>query len=147
MTLSNAAETDLLELLFTNLAWPNIGDAGGLQPSVAPGDLYISLHTADPGEAGNQTTSEATYTGYARIAVARSGAGFTVAGANVSNAAAVTFGEKTAGGDETITHFGIGTAASGVGNLLMSGVLTASLLVSNGITPEFAIGEMDVDAE
>ncbi len=147
MTLSNAAETDLLELLFTNLAWPNIGDAGGLQPSVAPGDLYISLHTADPGETGDQTTSEAAYTGYARIAVARSGAGFTVAGANVSNAAAVTFGEKTAGGDETITHFGIGTAASGVGNLLMSGALTASLLVSNGITPSFGIGEMDVDAE
>lgn len=147
MTLSNAAETDLLELLFTNLAWPNVGDTGGLQPSVAPGSFYISLHTADPGEAGDQTTSEAAYTGYARIAVARSAAGFTIAGNNVSNAAKVTFGQKTAGTDETITFFGIGTALSGVGNLLMSGALTASLLVSNGVTPEFAISDLDVNAD
>ena len=146
MTMTNAAETDLLELLFKNISWPNIGDAGGLLKSVADGSLYISLHTADPGEAGDQTTNEADYTGYGRVAVAR-GAGFTVAGANVSNAAKVTFGEKTGGPDDTITHFGIGTATSGVGNLLMSGALDASLLVSDGVTPEFAIGALDVDVE
>ena len=33
--------------------------------------LWVSLHTADPGNAGNQTTSEAAYTGYARIATQR----------------------------------------------------------------------------
>lgn len=146
MSLSNAAETDLLELLFTNVAWTNIGNAGGLLPSSAAGSFYVSLHTADPGEAGTQSTSEATYTGYARVAVARSGAGFTVSGNSVSNAAAVTFGACTAG-TNTITHFAIGTDSSGAGNLVESGALTASLAVSAGITPAFAIGALSTTAD
>jgi hypothetical protein len=146
MSLTNAAETALLNLLFANIDWANIGDAGGLQNSATAGSFYISLHTADPGEAGDQTTSEATYTGYARVAVARSGAGWTVSGNNASNAAAVTFGACTAGSN-TITHFGIGTASSGAGNLIASGALSASLAVSSGITPEFAIGALDVNAD
>lgn len=146
MSLSNAAETDLLELIFTNVAWPNVGDASGLQPSSAAGNLYVGLHTGDPGETGDQTTSEADYTGYARVAVARSGAGWTVSGNNVSNTAAITFGACSAGSN-TITHFSIGTDASGAGNLLASGALSASLAVSAGITPEFAIGELDVNAD
>lgn len=146
MSLSNAAETALLTLIFNNTAWANIGDAGGLQPSATAGSFYVSLHTADPGEAGTQSTSEATYTGYARVAVARSSAGFTVSGSNVSNAAAVTFGACTAGSN-TITHFAIGTASTGTGNLVESGALSASLAVSAGITPSFAIGAMDTDAD
>ncbi len=146
MSLTNAAETDLLELLFTNLDWPNIGDAGGLQNSVTAGSFYVSLHTANPDEAGNQTTSEANYTGYARVAVARSAVGWTISGGNCSNAAAVAFAQCTAGSN-TITYFGLGTDASGAGNLLASGALTASLAVSAGITPSFAIGELDVNAD
>lgn len=146
MTLTNAAETALLNLLFANTDWANIGDAAGLQNSAAAGSFYISLHTGDPGETGNQTTSEATYTGYARVAVARSGAGWTVSGANCSNAAAVTFGACTAG-SSTVTYFGIGTDASGAGNLIASGALTASLAVTAGVTPSFAIGALDIDAD
>jgi hypothetical protein len=146
MSLTNAAETALLNLLFANTDWANIGDAGGLQNSATAGSFYISLHTGDPGEAGDQTTSEATYTGYARVAVARSGSGWTISGNNASNAAAVTFGACTAGSN-TITHFGIGTASSGAGNLIASGALSASLAVSAGITPEFAIGALDVNAD
>lgn len=41
---------------------------------------YVSLHTGDPGEAGDQTTNEATYAGYARVAVARDSGGWTVTG-------------------------------------------------------------------
>lgn len=145
MSLSNAAETALLTLLFNNTDWANIGDAGGLQNSVADGSFYISLHTGDPGEAGDQTTSEATYTSYARVAVARTSGGWTISGANVSNAAAVTFPTAT-GGSDTITHFSIGTASSGAGNLVLSGALGSSLAVSNNITPAFAIGVLDVDA-
>jgi len=146
MTMSNEAETDFLEHLFQNAAWPNVGDASGLQPSAAAGNLYISLHTDDPGEAGDQTTNEADYTSYARVAVARSGAGFTVAGNNCSNTAEVAFPACT-GGSNTITYFGIGTAASGTGHLLASGALSASLAVSSGITPKFAAGEMDCNAD
>ena len=143
--LTDAAENDLIDLLFANVDWANVGDAAGLQNSLTAGSFYISLHTASPGETGDQTTSEATYTGYARVAVARSAAGWTVAGATASNAAAITFGACTAGAN-TITHFGIGSAASGVGNLFVHGALTASLAVSAGITPSFAIGALTITA-
>lgn len=147
MSLTNAAETALLTLLFNNSAWANIGDASGLQPSGTAGSFYISLHTGDPGEAGNQSTSEAAYTGYARVAVARSGAGFTVSGNNVSNAAAVTFGTCTASPGPPVTYFGIGTASSSTGNLIMSGPLSASYQPSVGNAPQFPIGDLDVTAD
>lgn len=144
MTTTTAFKTALLTLYFNNTDHANIGDAAGLQNSAAAGSFYISLHTADPGAAGNQATSEADYTGYARIAVARSGAGFTVSGANVSNAAAVTFGPCTAG-DDLVTYFGVGSDASGAGNLFFRGLLAAARQIDAGETPSFAIGELDVN--
>lgn len=146
MSATNAFETALLSLIFANANAANIGDATGLRGSTTPGNFFISLHTADPGEAGTQTTSEATYTGYGRVSVARSGAGWTVSANNASNAAAVTFGACTAG-TNTITHFGIGSDSTGTGNLFLKGALTASLAVSAGITPSFAIGELDVNLD
>jgi hypothetical protein len=143
MSKSNAMENGMLLLFFNNTDFAGIGDAGGLQNSAAAGSLYVSLHTADPGEAGNQTTSEANYTGYARVAVARSGAGWTVAANAVSNTAAVTFGPCTVGSN-TVTYFGVGTDSSGAGTLLYSGALTAQLIVNPGITPSFAIGDLDI---
>ena len=146
MSATNAFETALLTLYFNNTDHANVGDAGGLQNSAAAGSFYVSLHTGDPGETGTQTTSEAIYGSYARVAVARSGAGWTVSGNNVSNAAAITFPAATSGSD-TITHFGVGSDSSGVGNLFFSGALSASRVVSAGITPSFAIGELDVTAD
>ena len=143
MSKSNTWETGLLNLLFNNDDFTLVGDAGGLRGSVADGSLYISLHTSDPGEAGDQTSNEASYTSYARVAVARTSGGWTISGNGVENAAAVTFPECT-GGSNTITHFGVGTGSSGAGKLLYSGALSASLAVSSGITPEFAAGAIDV---
>lgn len=97
-------------------------------------NLYVSLHTADPGEAGDQTTSEATYTSYARVAVARTSGDFTVTGNSVSPAADIVFPAAT-GGANTITHFAIGTASSGAGKLLYSGTVTPNISVSSGVTP------------
>ncbi len=146
MSLSNTFETALLNHIFNNAAIANVGDAAGLPASAAAGSLYVSLHTADPGEAGSPTTSEATYTGYARVAVARSAGGWTVSGASASNTAAINFPAATAGSN-TLTHFGISTSASGAGTLLLSGALTASLAVSAGITPSFAAGQLTVTAD
>lgn len=146
MSLSNTFETALLNHIFNNAAIANVGDATGLPGSATAGSLYVSLHTADPGEAGTPTTSEATYTGYARVAVARSAGGWTVSGANAVNAAAINFPAATAGSN-TLTHFGISTSASGPGTLLLSGALTASLSVSAGITPSFAAGQLTVTAD
>lgn len=146
MSATNAFETALLTLYFNNTDHANIGDAAGLQNSATAGSFYVSLHTGDPGETGSQTTSEATYTSYARVAVARSAAGWTISGANVSNAAAITFPAAT-GGSSTVSHFGIGSDSSGAGNLFFSGALTGSVAVTAGITPSFAIGELDVNLD
>lgn len=146
MSATNAFETGILNLIFANSNYANIGDATGLRGSSTAGVFYISLHTADPGETGTQTTSESAYTNYARVSVARSGAGFTVSGNTVSNAAAVTFPACGATGS-AITHFGVGTDSSGAGNLLFSGALTATYNAASGNTPSFAIGQLTATAD
>lgn len=146
MSMSNAAETDFLKLIFNNTNFANVGDATGLRGSSTAGLFYIALHTADPGEAGDQTTSEATYTGYARKSMARSTVDFTVSGNTVSNATVQSFVACT-GGSNTITYFSIGVAASGASEMIASGALAASLAVSNGITPNFAIGAFTAVAD
>lgn len=141
MSMSNSSENNLLKLLFQNTAWANVGDASGLQPSGSAGSFYISLHTADPGEAGDQTTYEATYTGYGRVAVARSAAGFSITDNTVSNAATIQFGECS-GGSSAVTHFAVGRASSSTGEIIYSGSLSATRNISSGITPLFNIGAL-----
>src|SRR5574343_1445191 len=143
MSKSNSLENGLLELIFKNTNFANVGDATGIRGSSTAGSLYVSLHTADPGEAGDQTTSETAYTNYSRVAVARTTGGWTVTGNTVSNAALVQFAQCGVTG-ATLTHFGVGTDASGAGKLLYSGALTASLAVSSGIQPQFAAGDLDI---
>ncbi len=145
MSMSNAAEAAFLDLFFLNIDWANVGDAAGLQNSATAGSLYVALHTADPGEAGDQTTNEASYTGYARVAVARSGSGWVRSGSTVSNVATVQFGECTAG-SATVTHFSVGLLSTGAGQMI-SGALAASRSISAGITPLFNPGELDVVAD
>ena len=148
MSATNATSAALLSHYLENADHAYIGDAGGLRGSVAAGSLYLSLHTADP-SAGDQTTSEATYTGYvSREAVARALASWnltTADPATATNANVISFDPCT-GGSNTITHVGIGTDASGAGNLLFVVTLDASLAVSNGITPEFAADTLTVTA-
>jgi len=142
MSMSNASETALLNLLFTNAAFANIGDAGGIQPSATAGSLYVSLHTSTgPGEAGTELTNEADYGGYARVAVARSASAFTVADNTVTNAANIQFGECTSG-TNIITYFAVGLSDSGPGIVLYSGELGDSRTVSAGITPLFNPGAL-----
>lgn len=143
MSATNAFETDLLELIFNATTITNIADNAGTSPAT---NLYVSLHTADPGEAGSQSTSEATYTSYARVAVARTAGGWTVSSNNVSNTSVITFPTCT-GGSSTVTHFGIGLASSGAGTLLFKGALTASLAISNGITVSFQAGNLDINID
>lgn len=142
MTMSNTFETALLNLIFNNTNIANLGDATGVQGSSAAGTIGIALHTGDPGEAGDQTTNECSYTGYSRPTAPRSSGGFTVSGNNVSNAAEVDFGACTAG-SETATHFSFGYNDV----IIVSGALTSSLAISAGIHPKAAIGELDCTAD
>lgn len=143
MSATNVFENGLLSLIFENANYANVGDATGLRVSSTAGVFHISLHTANPNETGSQNTTEAAYTSYARVSVARSTAAWTVASGVADNDAAITFPAAT-GGSESESHFGIGSDSSGAGNLFLWGALTASLSVSNGITPSFAIGALDV---
>lgn len=136
MSKSNAFELDLVSLIFLGTAIANLADNTASGPLTS---LYLSLHTADPGEAGNQSTSECTYGGYVRVAVARDGTAWTVAGNSATLIADTDFVRATSG-SETATHFGIGTAASGAGKLLYSGTITPTISISAGIKPRLLTG-------
>lgn len=140
MSKSNLHETAYLKLVFQNIAIANIGDSNGLQPSAAVGNLYVALYTTDPTEADSGT--EADYTSYARIAVVRSSAGWTVSGNVCSNTSVVTFPTST-GGSNTITHFAVRTAITG-GDLLGSNTISSPLAVANTDTPNFAAGDLTI---
>jgi hypothetical protein len=143
MSKGNTFENELLLHIFNNADIANIGDATGLRGSSTAGNLYVSLHTANPDESGSQTTSECAYGSYARVAVARTVGGWTVSGNAVSNAALIQFPQCTSG-SEVVTHFAVGTAASSTGKILYKGALSSSLAVSSGIQPQFAAGDLDI---
>ena len=125
-------DNDWLKLIFNAAAIANIADNAASSPLT---NLYVALHTADPTSAGNQTSNEATYTGYARVAVARTSGGFTVTTNSVSPAATISF-PACSGGTNTITNFSIGTASSGAGKILYSGTVTPNISVASGVTPQ-----------
>jgi len=130
MSKSDALENSILLLLFNGTAIADLAENEVASPSA---NIEVALHTGDPGEAGTQLTSEATYGGYARVAVARTSGGWTVTGNSVSPAAAITFVEASSG-SETITHFSVGVD---VGDVIMySGTVTPNIVVTTGVIPE-----------
>lgn len=131
MPKSNSWCQGIEKLLFQATAMANIADNAASSPLT---NLYISLHTTSPGASGSQTTNEATYTSYARVAVARTSSGFTLTSQTITFAANVAFPAAT-GGSETETFIGIGTASSGTGVLLYYGAISPTIVVTSGVTP------------
>lgn len=136
MSKGNTFENDLLKLIFNATAIANIADNAGTSPLT---NLYVALHTADPGEAGDQTTNEVAYTSYARVAVARTSGGWTVTNNSVSPVADIDFPQCT-GSTATATHASVGTAVSGAGKILYKGALSANISISTGVIPRIASG-------
>lgn len=132
MSKGNTFENDLMKLIFNATPIGNIADNAASGPL---SNLYVSLHTSSPAEGGAQTANEAAYTNYARVAVARTSGGWTVTDNSVSPVAAIEFPEAGATSPETITHFAIGTAASGTGKVLYYGTVTPNIAVDDGVTP------------
>ena len=132
MSISDTTETAIMALIFNATAWANYADnaAGTPQTNVA-----VALHTADPGDGGTQSTSEVTYTSYARVSVARTSGGWTVTGGSVSPVAAITFPAGT-GGSGTVTFFSAGKTGGGATAILWSGTVTPNIVTGNGITPQ-----------
>lgn len=141
-----AGKSDFLEALILNLLFKGTTDASLASAAGSVTNLYVSLHTADPGDTGSQSTSEVTtgqYALYARAAVARSGAAWVVSGTSptsVSPAAAISFPTTNATGTGcTATHFGIGIASSGATSLLYSGAITPNIVIpatTAGVIPQ-----------
>jgi hypothetical protein len=126
----------LLKLIFNGTAFANMADNAASSPFT---NLYVSLHTASPTATGNQTTNEAAYTSYARVAVARTSGGWNVVNNSVTPVATVTF-PAASGGSETETYFGVGTSASGAGHLLYFGAISPTIPVTTGVIPELTTG-------
>jgi hypothetical protein len=129
MSKSNTFENDLVALIFNGTAIANIADNAAGSPLT---NLYAALHTADPGEAGNQSTSECAFTGYARQAIARNSGGFTVSGGVATVVANINFGTCTASPGSAASHFSIGVAVSGATKLLYSGALSSPITIAIG---------------
>jgi hypothetical protein len=130
---SDTAENAILALIFNATTWTNIAVNATSSPLTS---LYLALHTADPGDAGTQATSEAAYTSYARQAVARTTSGFTAPSGGATNlASAISFPTGT-GGSGTLTNFSVGVAVSGATAIIMSGAISPSIVSGNGVQPQ-----------
>ena len=130
----NTTKNDTLEYIFQATApgW------------AANAHFYVSLHTADPGSAGTQLTSEAAYTGYARVEIERDVTGWSVTTNHVANTSNILFPICT-GAPVTVTHWSIGTVdTGGAGQIIYSGALVSSLGVIVNTTPCFLAGDIDI---
>lgn len=130
MSKGNNTENNILKLIFNATTWNDIAENDTTGPAA---NLTVALHTADPGEAGTQATNETAYTGYARVNVARTSGGWTVAANSVSPVANIDFGECTASPGAAITHFSVGTGVSS--ELLYSGTVTPNITMAVGVIP------------
>ena len=140
MPKSTTTCNNLLKLLFNATAWATVADNAAATPLT---NLYLSLHTADPGIGNAQTTNEVAYTNYVRIPIARTSGGWTVATNTATNTALAQFAQCGVTG-ASATHLAIGTAVSGAGNVLYAGALSATLTIANLIQPQFNAGAATV---
>jgi hypothetical protein len=134
---SDTFENDLLKLIFNGTAIANLADNAATSPLT---QLYIALHTADPGESGTQSTSECAYTGYARVAINRNSGGFSISANVVSVVSNITFGSCTASAGSPATYASIGVASSGATKILYSGALSSPITIAVGQAPVIASG-------
>lgn len=132
MSISNTTENAILDLIFSATTWANYAINASSSPET---NIVVAAHTADPGEAGTQTTSETTYTSYARVNVARSTGWSAASSGSVSPAATIGFPAGT-GGSGTITHFSTGKSGGGASAILFSGTVTPNIVSGNGVTPQ-----------
>lgn len=130
MSKGSTFSNDLLKLIFNATPIANLADNAASSPLT---NLFVALHSADP-SAGTQSTSEIAYTGYARVAVARTSGGWTVTGNNVSPVAPVAFPACTSG-SASAPFFSVGAASSGASKALYAGPISPPIAISNGVTP------------
>lgn len=105
--------------------------------------LYAAIWTSTLNAASTGATSgEASYSGYARVAVTCNTTNFplSAAGSAIANATAITF-PANAGVLNTGTFFALVSTASGAGTIRYFGSIT-STAINPGDTPQVAIGAL-----
>jgi hypothetical protein len=135
MSISDATEALILNLLFRAVVSATYAATAGTETNVA-----VALHTADPADAGTQSTSEMTtgaYTGYARVNVGRTTGAWTAAttAASISPVANIDFPPGTGGTGATANFFSTGGSAGGATPILWSGGISPTIACGNGVTP------------
>ena len=130
MTLGDTFEADILKLIFQAIAIANIADNAASSPA---GAITVALHTADPGEAGSQGTSETAYTGYTRVSVSRTTSGWAISGSTISPSVNIDFTECAGSPGNTLTHWSVGTGTSN--KMIGSGTLNPVIVVATGVIP------------
>ena len=137
MSIADVSENAILALIFNATTWTNYAINATTTPET---NIICALHTADPGDAGTQTTSEATYTSYARVNVARTSGGWTISGTTPTQAAPVAAINVPAGtgGSGTVTFFSTGKSGGGATPILFSGTVTPNIATGNGVTPSLS---------
>ena len=136
MSIGDTTENAILNLVFRAVNWSLYADNTATTPQT---NIGISLHTADPGDAGTASTSEIAYTSYTRVNVARTTGGWSAAsGGSVSPAANIDFPAGT-GGSGTATHWmtaaSNATPPTGAQVQLWSGTVTPNIVTGDGVTP------------
>jgi len=132
MGIADVTENNLLDLIFTAVAWANYADNAGTSPET---NIHTALMTGDPTDSGTMSSNETTYTSYARVNVARTTGGFTVTANSVSPNSAISFPAGT-GGSGSVTHFAFGKTGGGAADILFSGTVTPNITVGDGVTPQ-----------
>jgi hypothetical protein len=122
MSISNYAENKILEHTTGEAAW------------TMPTNVYVKLHTGDPGEDATSNAATETTRKVASFAAASSGSIATDATLEWTNVAAT----------ETITHWSLWDALT-AGNALWTGALSSSAAVTAGDTFQITTLTLSLD--
>lgn len=109
--------------------------------------VYLALCTVVPTSASTGATiTEATYTGYARVALAGTwGSVITATPCTLSNSVTVTFPACT-GGTSTIVGYAILDGSTlGAGNIIGWGSVTSTVVSTTNTPATFAISALEVE--
>lgn len=107
---------------------------------------YLALCTTVPTSASTGATiAEATYTGYARLALSGDwGSAVTGTPETISNGSQITFAACT-GGTSTIVGFAIvDSPTTGAGNVIGWGSCASTVISTTQTPPTFAIGALEI---
>lgn len=134
MSIADVTENAILALVYNATTWANYANNATTTPET---NIVVAGHTADPGDTGNQSTTEIAYTSYARVNVLRTSGGWTVTANSVSPVAAINFPAGTAGSG-TMAFFSTGKSGGGASAILWSGTVTPNIVCGNGVTPSLS---------